>query len=133
MNGAMLDTFVFKRCLETYLPKINALLDSFTDSFCPVILKWFTCIFSGSLPIDVTLRVWDSLIFEGDKVLFRIGLALFKLREAEILKASDFGEVLSILNKLPSTLTPEDEEEIFRVCTCFLTACVLICYFVGTC
>jgi len=41
----------------------------------------------------VTLRVWDAFIFEGGKILFRVGLALFHLHERIILQAKSASEV----------------------------------------
>ena len=42
-------------------------------------------------------RVWDTLIAEGDKVLFRIGLAIFKILESQILQASSMDEVVALV------------------------------------
>lgn len=41
--------------------------------------SWFPCLFAATLPAEATARVWDALLVEGPKVLFRVGLALFKV------------------------------------------------------
>ena len=44
-----------------------------------VTCKWFLCIFVNCLPLPTTLRVWDVFFYDGEEVLFRISLAIFKL------------------------------------------------------
>lgn len=39
----------------------------------------FPCLFTATLPAETTARVWDALMVEGPKVLFRVGLALLKV------------------------------------------------------
>ena len=53
----------------------------------------YNCItspFSDVLPVETTLRVWDSLFYEGSKVLLRVAVALVAMNSAEILAARDF-------------------------------------------
>eukprot|EP01066_Platyproteum_vivax_P015123 Platyproteum_vivax@DN6721_c0_g1_i1.p1 len=45
---------------------------------------WFPTLFCTCLPIHTTLRVWDTLFFEGKKVLFRTAISILKLHEEEI-------------------------------------------------
>ncbi|KAJ9059500.1 hypothetical protein DSO57_1001572 [Entomophthora muscae] len=42
---------------------------------------WFPLLFADILPIESTLRVWDSFFYEGPKVIFRTSLALFNIFE----------------------------------------------------
>ena len=39
----------------------------------------------NTLPAETLLRVWDLLIFEDASVLVRVGVALLKLAEEEVL------------------------------------------------
>ncbi|KAI8882359.1 TBC-domain-containing protein [Backusella circina FSU 941] len=45
---------------------------------------WFLTLYINILPIETVLRVWDCLFYDGQKVLFRIALAIFKLNEHEL-------------------------------------------------
>ena len=58
--------------------------------------QWFMTIFSTNLPLELTLRIWDIFFIEGQKILFRIGLAIMKINEKELMKA-DFEKVSSII------------------------------------
>lgn len=41
--------------------------------------RWFGQLFCGALPAETVVRVWDCVMFEGVKVLYRVALALLKV------------------------------------------------------
>lgn len=61
------------------------------ESFCS---EWYITWFAKCLPVSTILRVWDTLFFEGFKVLFRVAVGVFKLVEPQILKCPTFDEVM---------------------------------------
>jgi hypothetical protein len=66
--------------------------------------SWFMSIFVGVLPIETVLRVWDTFLYEGPRALYRYGLAIFKLSEAEIRKYRPIDpEIFMIVQNLPRT------------------------------
>ncbi len=65
---------------------------------------WFMSCFIGTLPIETTLRVWDSFFYEGSKTLFRIALAIFKVGEAEIRAVNDPMEIFQVVQTIPRRL-----------------------------
>eukprot|EP00043_Microstomoeca_roanoka_P016746 m.172637 g.172637 ORF g.172637 m.172637 type:complete len:314 (+) comp16519_c1_seq11:2143-3084(+) len=50
---------------------------------------WFMPVFVRILPAFVTFVIWDALLVEGREALFRFGLAILKLHEADLLKMAD--------------------------------------------
>ncbi|CAO3656775.1 unnamed protein product [Mucor hiemalis] len=58
---------------------------------------WFLTLYINILPVESVLRVWDCLFYDGQKVLFRIALGIFKLNEAEILSVNDPLEVFQVI------------------------------------
>lgn len=54
------------------------------------------------------MRVWDSLLEEGAKILFRISVALLKLFEYDLLKLDNAGEVVSKLRKSVHSMHDRD-------------------------
>lgn len=50
--------------------------------------SWFMSLFVGNLPIESTLRIWDSLFYHGPQTIFRAALAVFRLGEKRILSAA---------------------------------------------
>lgn len=41
-------------------------------------MQWFLTLFSTCLPRDTVLRVWDLILLEGNEVLLRTALAIWK-------------------------------------------------------
>ena len=50
-----------------------------------------------TVPFHTTLRVWDVFLHEGVKVLFRVGVAIMKELEPQLLQMSDFGSLFAVL------------------------------------
>lgn len=46
---------------------------------------------------QTTLRIWDTFLYEGSKVLFRYAMAIFKYNEESLLKQENS---IQIFNKL---------------------------------
>ena len=75
---------------------------------------WFMSCFIGTLPIETTLRVWDSFFYEGSKTLFRIALAIFKVGEAEIRAVNDPMEIFQVVQTIPRRLV--DANALMEAC-----------------
>lgn len=61
--------------------------------------QWFLCLFVNTLPTELTLRVLDCFLFEGNKVLLRVALGIFKCYESEILKTESFEDLFLLIAK----------------------------------
>ncbi|KAH7434660.1 hypothetical protein KP509_06G029100 [Ceratopteris richardii] len=95
--GSHVEQRVFKDLLNQKCPRLAAHLELIGFDISLVITEWFLCLFAKSLPSETTLRVWDVLFNEGAKVLFRVALALFKMKEEELLATQQEVEVVNIL------------------------------------
>lgn len=70
--------------------KMPALSDHFNQNGIELSLfAWFLTIFVDGTPPALFLRLWDSFLYEGDKILFRVALALLKINESHLLKLSN--------------------------------------------
>ncbi|KAI9083205.1 hypothetical protein K1719_034737 [Acacia pycnantha] len=97
LSGCHVEQRVFKDLLAKKCPSIASHLESMGFDVSLVATEWFLCLFSKSLPSETTLRVWDVLFYEGAKVIFNVALAIFKMKEAELLLTRHVGEVINIL------------------------------------
>ena len=73
-------------------------------------------IFSNNVPLELTLRIWDIFFIEGQKIMYRVALAVLKLNEKQLL-SGDCERVLKILKsylnsniQFPSS-KPENEHQ----------------------
>jgi hypothetical protein len=48
--------------------------------------------------------VWDAFFSEGNKILFRVGLALLKIHEPLLLQTTDSGTLFNVLRTVPSRM-----------------------------
>ncbi|KAA8567476.1 hypothetical protein EYC84_010488 [Monilinia fructicola] len=114
LEGANVDLGVLMTSIKESMPaiwgKIGGELDGTAGDgrlsmrLPPITLcttAWFMSCFIGTLPIETTLRVWDSFFFEGSKTLFRIALAIFKVGEQEIKAVSDPMEIFQVVQTIP--------------------------------
>lgn len=72
--------------------------------------EWFLCGYTRTLPWASVLRVWDTFLCEGVKILFRVGLVLLKytLGRSEVLKqCPNMYDTLPVLKNLPNYVTHE--------------------------
>lgn len=109
LSGCHVEQRVFKDLLVKKCPRIAAHLEELEFDVSLVTTEWFLCLFSKSLPSETALRVWDVLFYEGAKVLFHVALAIFKMKEEELLLAHQVGDVISILQKTTHHMFDPDD------------------------
>ncbi|KHG24799.1 TBC1 domain family member 2A [Gossypium arboreum] len=109
LSGCHVEQRVFKDLLAKKCPRIAAHLEALEFDVSLVATEWFLCLFSKSLPSETTLRVWDVLFYEGAKVLFHVALAIFKMKEHELLLTHQVGDIINILQRTTHHLFDPDE------------------------
>ena len=66
-------------------------------------------LYASTLPINLVVRILDLFLYEGDsKILYRAGMAILKIKEADLLKAKDFDRFMKILKEFSN---PEFEDD----------------------
>ncbi|XP_039120692.1 LOW QUALITY PROTEIN: growth hormone-regulated TBC protein 1 [Dioscorea cayenensis subsp. rotundata] len=109
LSGCHVEQRVFRDLLAKKCPRISAHLEAMEFDVSLVATEWFLCLFSKSLPSETTLRVWDVLFNEGAKVLFHVALAIFKMKEEELLRTHQIGDVIAIIQSTTHHLFDPDE------------------------
>lgn len=77
------------------------------------LFAWFLTIFVDGTPPAMFLRLWDSFLYEGDKILFRVALALLKIFESQLLKLTNSVAVNNFLRS--NVNSPMDIDHFFHV------------------
>lgn len=67
-------------------------------------LQWFTCLFSYNFNLDVVVRLWDLIFLKGQKMLFRISLAIFHLMQNEFFECENLQQIMKKLESIPNLL-----------------------------
>lgn len=99
MLDIIVDNQVMFYLLEIYLPRVYQHISQYTTDLSPILTQWFLCLFVNTLPTELTLRLLDVLLYEGNKVLFRAALGIFKCYESEILKTESFEDLFVLIAK----------------------------------
>ena len=85
--GAHVDQYVLKDLIAEKLPALHAHFEKYNIEIS--LFGWFLTCFIDNLAVKCYLRVWDTLLHEGSKVLFRFALAFLKYHEANLLSLTD--------------------------------------------
>ena len=103
--------FIFLILQKKYIPKIYNIFQR--DGILPTMYAstWFISLFARSLEFKIVIRIFDCFFLEGFKVIYRIALALLKLKENDFCKGSK-GCSLPLLQKV---LENVNENELFKI------------------
>lgn len=112
LRGCHVEQRVLKELIDRKLPRLGAHLDRVHCDMVMLTTEWFMCLFLHCLPIEVAARVWDVLMSEGAKVIFRVGLAFFKILHDDLLACTDLTEIISLMRE--SLLKLYDADELMR-------------------
>lgn len=110
MVGAIIDNEVFEILLQQTMPILGAHLKQQDIQLSVACLPWFLTLYMNSLPIPFALRIMDCFFLEGVKVLFQVGLAIFKINGDAIMGIRDDGELMNILKGYFLTLGETETE-----------------------
>ncbi|CAN4090210.1 unnamed protein product [Withania somnifera] len=101
MIECQVDQLVLEVLVREKLPKLVNHLDYLGVQVAWVTGPWFLSIFMNILPWESVLRVWDVLLFEGNRVmLFRTALALMELYGPALVTTKDAGDAVTLLQSL---------------------------------
>ncbi|KAG7998721.1 hypothetical protein I3843_01G270600 [Carya illinoinensis] len=101
MIESQVDQLVFEELVRERFPKLVNHLDYLGVQVAWVTGPWFLSIFMNMLPWESVLRVWDVLLFEGNRVmLFRTALALMELYGPALVTTKDAGDAVTLLQSL---------------------------------
>nr|GMC55809.1 TBC1 domain family member 2B-like [Ipomoea batatas] len=101
MIESQVDQLVLEELVREKFPKLVNHLDYLGVQVAWVTSPWFLSIFMNMLPWESVLRVWDVLLFEGNRVmLFRTALALIDLYGPALVTTKDAGDAVTLLQSL---------------------------------
>ncbi|XP_058778857.1 uncharacterized protein LOC131652887 [Vicia villosa] len=78
--------FQFERLVREHLPKLGEHFSQEMINPSMYASQWFITVFSYSFPFHLALRIWDVFLYEGVKIVFKVGLALLKYCHDDLVK-----------------------------------------------
>ena len=105
--------FVLLNLEKKFLPKCYRVLkkdEVFPGSYAS---EWFICLFSRNLDFSVLVRIFDTFLLEGFKVIYRFSLAFIKLKEKDLIDSKNgIDSTMLVMN---NCLKNVDVDELFKV------------------
>lgn len=92
--GLRKDLFVMLSLMKRFLPEVYNLLKKKNIYPTMYASQWFFTVFSCVFEFNILLRIFDCFLLEGFKIVYRIALGLFKLKQSELLKHKYFEEIM---------------------------------------
>ncbi|CAA0829561.1 Ypt/Rab-GAP domain of gyp1p superfamily protein [Striga hermonthica] len=119
MIESQVDQLVLEELMHEKFPKIANHLEYLGVQVAWVAAPWFLTIFINMLPWESVLRVWDVLLFEGNRVmLFRTALALMELYGPALVTTKDAGDAVTLLQSLTGS-TFDSSQLVLTACMGF--------------
>ncbi|VDD79736.1 unnamed protein product [Mesocestoides corti] len=115
--GVQADQRVLCQLISIFLPRVDAILQQHDVDLPLITLGWFLTLFSGVLSMRIMIRVWDLLFYEGSTVLFRIALAILKIKEPELTSATNAANFFNEISNAPGSI--RDITELLKVAYSF--------------
>ncbi|KAK4402092.1 Ecotropic viral integration site 5 protein [Sesamum angolense] len=92
--------FQLDHLVKEYLPKLGEHFAQEMINPSMYASQWFITVFSYSFPFHLALRIWDVFLFEGVKIVFKVGLALLKYCHDDLVKLP-FEKLIHALRNFP--------------------------------
>ncbi|CAJ2665898.1 RabGAP/TBC domain protein [Trifolium pratense] len=92
--------FQFERLVRERLPKLGEHFSEECINPSMYASQWFITVFSYSFPFHLALRIWDVFLYEGVKIVFKVGLALLMYCHDDLVKLP-FEKLIHALKNFP--------------------------------
>ena len=99
-----IDDDQFIKLVQKFMPKIYQKLIKFNVYPTMYASQWFFTCFSNCLSFNVVVRIFDCYLLEGEKIIYRVALALFKLKENYLLKAKSFETLMEGMKSITNDI-----------------------------
>ncbi|KAL5136879.1 TBC1 domain family member 9 [Glycine soja] len=120
MIESQVDQLIFEELMRERFPKLVNHLDYLGVQVAWISGSWFLSIFVNIIPWESVLRVWDVLLFEGNRVmLFRTALALMELYGPALVTTKDAGDAITLFQSLVGS-TFDSSQLVFTACMGYL-------------
>eukprot|EP00798_Chlamydomonas_sp_ICE-L_P007738 gene7738-914_t len=109
LEGCQIEMNALDELISNKLPRLHAHLNVTDCDISILATDWYLCLFASSVPSETALRVWDALFNEGPKILFRVGLAILKSLEEQILACDNSGDIVMLVRGAAQSMHNRDK------------------------
>eukprot|EP00798_Chlamydomonas_sp_ICE-L_P017893 gene17893-24285_t len=91
LDGCHVEMRSLEELLKEKFPKLHRHMGKHHCSTSVYSADWFLCLFLNNMPTDSVLHILDAVFNEGSKILHRVGIAILKRVEKQLLATNDPG------------------------------------------
>jgi len=91
--------YILIKLIQKYLPKIFEHFRKLNVYMTLIATEWFVTHYARCYSFELLVRVWDIMLYENYKIMFRVPLALMSLQEKDLLSL-EFDELVPKLKEL---------------------------------
>ncbi|WZN59786.1 Rab-GTPase-TBC domain-containing protein [Chloropicon roscoffensis] len=99
LKGCHVGQKILDRLVQKKFPRVYRHFEALGCELSLVTSEWLLCLFSRSFPPETVARIWDSLLFEGFKIFYRVSLGFIRLHHDEILRRDNLGDLVTFLKE----------------------------------
>ncbi|XP_008654415.1 ecotropic viral integration site 5 protein homolog isoform X7 [Zea mays] len=119
MIESQVDQLVLEEVVRERFPKLAKHMEFLGVQVGWITGPWFLSIFINMLPWESVLRIWDVILFEGNRImLFRTTLALLDLYGPALVTTKDAGDAITLLQSLAGS-TFDSSQLVLTACMGF--------------
>lgn len=108
LEGCQVEMKALDELISDKLPRLAAHFQVIEMDISLLATDWYLGLYATSFPAETVCRIWDALLLEGPKILFRVALAMLKVYEDNVLKVDNAAEVVLRMRKAASTMHQRD-------------------------
>ncbi len=104
--------YVLLNLEKKFIPKVYEILKR--DSIMPSLYasEWFICLFCKELNFNVLVRIMDTFLLEGEKVIYRFALAFLKLKEKAFINGKQ--GIVSTMETIKIKFDEKDKDQLYK-------------------
>ena len=103
MAGTHEVLYIAEKLIEQFLPKFANTLQDEMINMSMIVTPWLMTVYASTFPFELVVRVWDSFLVEGWKVVYRVMLSLLG-HASKDLTDKTFEDILNYFRDFPSTV-----------------------------
>ncbi|KAM6963093.1 ecotropic viral integration site 5 protein homolog [Aplochiton taeniatus] len=96
--------YQFENMIQEHLPELHVHFQAQSFHTSMYASSWFLTIFLTSFPLPVATRIFDIFMCEGLEVVFRVGLAILQMNQAELIQLDMEGMLQHFQRVIPHQL-----------------------------
>ena len=109
MHGFRVDLKLFEIILSERVPEVYKHAQELHHEWVFTASGWLLTLFSNSFPTTTVLRIWDSFLLEGPKIIYRVAIGFIRIYTDKFMEINNLNDFAKCLKHLESIMIDQDQ------------------------